>query len=165
MNKSPVGKQTVQREGNAGLVRDMLASTCIWFTVLFLLVILFGAVASGSFTMNYIHTVRYLLLIPFAFCLTLAGMVRRSSLPVAARAVLHLICSVGGFYLCVYLPYQLESKPLGRNVLIIMLLSLVVWLIAFFIYLGITRRRSRRAIEEKPYVSQFRKNDTNRHTP
>lgn len=136
----------------------LIRGTCFWFTIMFLILLCVGAVTTGSFDMNYIHTIRYLLLIPYAFCLTLAGMVRTSPLPGPARGILHAVCSVGGFWLCVYLPYQLEAKPLARNTLIIMTLVLILWLIGFFIRLGIVRRRDRRAIEDKPYENQFKKN-------
>lgn len=135
----------------------LIRGTCMWFTVMFLLLTCVGAVTTGSFDMNYIHTVRYILLIPYALLLTLAGMARTSSLPGPARGVLHFVCAVGGFWLCVYLPYQLEVKPLPRNILIIMLLVSILWFIGFFIRLGVVRRRQRRAVEDQPYESQFKK--------
>lgn len=140
----------------ATLARTLLTRTCIYFTVLFLIFCAVAAV-SGNLDRQVFDQISFLLYIPFSFCLSLAAEARRSSLPTAGKAVLHYAATVGGFWLFVFLRYQLVARPQAKWVLMIMLLVSVLWLIAFFIWLGVTRKQHRRAVEDKPYVNQFKK--------
>ena len=165
MNKTPrktdnnsAGKECNQPDAKA-LAVSVLRNTCIWFTVLslcILLVTLLSSAIDDTSSSAYLRVSRFLLLLPFAFCAALAGEVRRSSLPPAARGMLHPCISLGGFILFVYLPVNLEQAHTPAKTLLWILAILVVYLVGLFIYLGVRRTRNRKKAADTPYQSQFR---------
>ena len=138
------------------LLRSLWLSTCARFTVLCLLLLLISAIMADSLTTTYVDTVRFFLLLPFGFCLTVAARVRRSDkLSVGAKCGLHPLASLGGFYLCCYLPYQISTKPSGSQVLIVLLFVAILYGIGMGIYALVTRSSRHKKLEDSPYVSQF----------
>ena len=140
------------------LLRDLWLGTCARYTVLCLLLLLISALAAGSLTVTYVDTLRFLLLLPFALCITLAARVRRAdTLSTVAKCILHPLLVLGGFYLCCYLPFQLSTKPSGQQILIILCLAALLYGIAMGIVAAIGGRRKRKTADNTPYVSQFGK--------
>ena len=137
-------------------LRSLWLSTCARFTVLCLLLLLISAIMADSLTTTYVDTVRFFLLLPFGFCLTIAARVRRSDkLSAGAKCGLHPLIFLGSFYLCCYLPYQISTKPSGSQVLMILLLVVILYGIGMGIYALVTRKTRQRKLEDTPYVSQF----------
>ena len=165
MNKTPrktdnnsTGKSQDWPDGKA-LAVSVLRNTCIWFTVLslcILLVTLLSSTIDDTSSSAYLRVSRFLLLLPFAFCAALAGEVRRSALPAATRGILHPLISLSGFILFVYLPVNLEQAHTPAKTLLWILAILAVYLVGFFIYLGVRRVRNRKKAADTPYQSQFR---------
>lgn len=152
-NKTPPVNNT--SSGAPSVARALWQRTCVLFTIFSLSLMLLSAILWQSVTEVYVSVIQFLLLLPFALLVALAGMARRSALPTGAKVALHPILSLGGFYLCVYLPYQLEKSPSGAQVLMILLLVALVYGIAMGIVALCTAGKRQKAIDETPYVSQF----------
>ena len=104
------------------------------------------------------YTLRFFLLLPFGFTLTLAARVRRSDkLTAGAKVGLHALATLGGFYVFCYLPYQVRSKPSGMQALIILLLVAVLYAAVMGIYAAATAKSRQSRIDDTPYESQYRK--------
>ena len=70
---------------------------------------------------------------------------------------LHPILSLGGFYICCYLPFQVSTKPSGAQVLLMLLLAALVYGLIMTAVCLITASHRRKQTEETPYVSQYTK--------
>ncbi len=155
MNKSSTPTQN-KREGS--LPRELWLGSCARYTVLCLGFLLLSAIVADSLTTTYVDTVSFFLLLPFAFFLTLAARIRRADkLSVGLKCALHPILSLGGFYLCCYLPFQIRTKPAGQQILMILLLATLAYGIAVGIICLVSAGRSRRKTADTPYVSQYGK--------
>ncbi len=142
----------------ASLLRELWLGTCARYTVLCLILLITSAIASDSLTVTYVDTVRFFLLLPFGFALTLSALVRRSDkLSAGARVGLHALSTLGGFYLFCYLPYQLRTKPSGMQVFIILLAVVILYAAVMGIYAAVTAKTRQKKIDDTPYESQFRK--------
>lgn len=154
MNKRP--PETQNKQETASLPRDLWLGTCARYTVLCLLLLCISSIAAGSLSVTYVDTVRFVLLLPFAFCLTLATRVRKTEkMATVAKCVLHPILALGGFYLCCYLPFQISSKASGQQILIILLLAALLYGLIMAITCLVSRAVSRKEINDTPYVSQY----------
>lgn len=159
MNKRPPKAQNIQTEPTtlplADCLRSLWRGTCAWFTVLCTVLLLISLALSDSLI---IEPSRFLLLLPFSFLLAAAALVRRAKrLPVAARCILHPILALGGFYLCCYLPYQINAKPSGSQIFLVLLLVAILYGVGMGIYLGVTYALNRKKDDSADYVSQFGK--------
>lgn len=159
MNKPSPEAQTNQAAPTIGAtVRELWHTTCVWFTALVLVILLLRAILSESFSMVGVPLLQFFLLLPFSFLTALAGLVRRSAaLSTVARCLLHPLLCLGGFYLFLYLPYQIETAPSGADILMILFLVALVYAIGAGIYALCTRKKRRKKIDDTPYVSQFTK--------
>ncbi len=141
-----------------GLARRLWQGTATRYTVISLCVILLNLLLNAAEAETYVEPLRFLLFLPFSLALTVAALVRRSDkLSGGAKVGLHPLISLGAFYLCLYLPYQLETRPSGAQVLILVILAALVYGIAMGVYLLCTRRARQKKLDETPYVSQFGK--------
>ena len=160
MNKSTCEAQNTSIETNAlsSRLRSLWRGTCSRFTLLCLFMLITSAIASDSLTITYVDTVRFFLLLPFGLCLTLAAGVRRSAtLGSGAKVGLHALCTLGGFYLCCYLPYQVRTQPSGMQIFIALLAAAIVYGLIMGIYAAATAKSRQKKRDETPYESQFRK--------
>ncbi len=157
MNKRPPDTQNKQQEPTApSLPRELWMGSCARYTVLCLLLLSVSAIVSDSLTVTYVDTVRFVLLLPFAFCLTLATRVRKTDkLATGAKCALHPVVVLGGFYLFCYLPFQISTKPSGQQILILLLLAALVYGVTMGIVCLIAHRLRSKKIEATPYVSQY----------
>ncbi len=157
MNNRPADAQNNSVSSSAPRwLRDLWLGACARYTVLALLMLLLNAILHDSLTETYVDTLRFFLLLPFSAMLTVAALVRRSErLSGRVRLLLHPLVTLGGFYLCLYLPYQIETKPSGQQVLLIVLLAIILYALVMGIYLLCTRRSRQKSIDNTPYVSQF----------
>lgn len=138
--------------------KNLWLGSCARYTVLCLIMLVASAIASDSLTVTYLDTVRFLLLLPFGFCLTLAAWARRSDrLSTGPKVALHALATLGGFYLFCYLPYQISTKPSGMQVLIILLAAAILYAIVMAIFTAVTAKSRQKKIDTQPYESQYRK--------
>ena len=160
MNKSSrkAKNTTVETTPILPRLRSLWRGACTRFTLLCLFMLVTSAIASDSLTITYVDTVRFFLLLPFGLCLTLAAGVRRShNFGSSAKVGLHALCTLGGFYLCCYLPYQVRTNPSGMQILLVLLAAVIVYGLVMGIYAAATAKSRRRKRDETPYESQFHK--------
>lgn len=158
MNKQPLETHNKQEVSRPSLLRELWAGTCIRYTVLSLILLLVGAIVSETPSATYVDPLRFFLMLPFAFLLTVAAGIRLTDkLTTAVKCILHPILSLGGFYLFGYLPFQVSTKPSGAQVLILLLLAALVYGLIMAAVCMISGARRRKLTEETPYVSQYRK--------
>jgi len=139
-------------------LRFLWRGTCTRFTLLCLFMLVTSAIASDSLTITYVDTVRFFLLLPFGLCLTLAAGVRRSpKFSNGAKVGLHVVCTLGGFYLCCYLPYQVRTNPSGMQILLVLLAAAILYALVMGVYAAVTAKSRQKKRDETPYESQFRK--------
>ena len=160
MNKPTreVQNTTIEEATPKACLKSLWLGTCSRFTLLCLFMLVTSAIAADSLTTTYVDTVHFFLLLPFGLCLTLAAWVRRSpKLGSGAKVGLHALCTLGGFYLFGYLPYQVRTKPSGMQILLILLTAILVYALVMGIYVAATAKSRQKKRNETPYESQFRK--------
>lgn len=159
MNKSPRRAQNMQKASSpAALARRMALGTCVRYTLILAGVLLVHALSTAFALTNnpYIATSLLWLLLPYSLLLTAATAVRKADkLSVGLRVFLHPVLTLGGFYLCVYLPYQIEWTPTGQATLIVLVTAAIIYAAVMAAILLITRKKSRKTQEQTPYVSRF----------
>ncbi len=134
---------------------SLLRCTCMWYTAISVFVLLVNVLLSGN-ERAYVDPLSFLLFLPFALAMAAAGMVRRADgLTTTARVILHPLLVLGGFYLCIYLPYQIEKKPTAGQMLAIFVLAAVLYGAVVTVLFLIRRRIRQKAIDDTPYTSQF----------
>jgi hypothetical protein len=156
-DKNRAAKSQTQPDVKARIVSE-LKNTCVWFTVLSLCILLITLISSAvdeTSSAAYLRATRFLLLLPFALCATLAGDVRRSSLPAVVRGILHPVLSLGGFILFIYLPVNLSQGHTSMQTLLWILAILVIYLVGFLVYIGISHAKRSKKGNSAPYQSQF----------
>ena len=160
MNKQPRKAQNINSESDSPVarLRSLWLGPCARFTLLCLFMLVTSAIASDSLAITYVDTVHFFLLLPFGLCLTLAAGVRRSpKLGSGAKVGLHALCTLGGFYLFGYLPYQVRTKPSDIQILLILLAAVLVYTLIMGVYAAATAKSRQKKRNETPYESQFRK--------
>ena len=157
MNK-PAPEAQNKQTTPASILMSLWLGTCARYTVFCLPLMLISAIAADAQTPPYMDSLRFFLILPFAFCVTVAARIRTADkLSTGAKCALHPITVLGGFYLFCYLPFQVSTKPSGQQVLLILLLAAVVYGIFMGIFCLITSGSRRKKAEDTPYVSQFGK--------
>ncbi len=143
------------KETGSHPLSTLLHRTCAWYTGISAFVLLFNVLFPANDS-GYVRAVNFLLFLPFALALAAGSMVRKADkLSTAVRVLLHPLCVLGGFYLCIYLPYQLDKKPTAAQMLAVFVLVAVAYGIAVGILCALSRRTAQKKSAETPYVSQF----------
>lgn len=159
MNKQPVKNKHSQEAPVSDartVARDLWFGSCTRYTVLCLFLLVISSILSDSLTVTYIEPVRFFLLLPFGFFLTLATRVRHAEkLTTGAKVALHPLLVLGSFYLCCYLPFQISSKPAGQQIFLFLLLSALVYGLFMGIFLLISHSLNRKKSDDSQYVSQY----------
>ena len=128
-------------------LKSLLQKTCLWYSGISLFVLTFNVILYNNEKVA-VSPLNFLLFFPFALCLSLAALVRRSDkLPTAARVLLHPVCVLGGFALCVYLPSN--QNP------VVLAVAAAVYAITVLISRLRGRGRQKKQAENAPYISQF----------
>lgn len=127
---------------------SLLQRTCIWYSGISLFILAINLLIDSQ--MDGVEPLNLLLIFPFAFCLALANTVRRTNkLSTATRVILHPLCVLGGFFLCVYMTSNRNPLVLAVAAAIYGIAALIMWLRA--------RAQKRKANRNTPYISQFGK--------
>ena len=125
---------------------SLLQRTCIWYSGISLFILAINLLIDSQ--MKGVEPLNLLLIFPFALCLSLATLVRRTDkLSTVARAILHPSCVLGGFFLCVYLTSN-------RNPLVLVVAAVIYGITVFIMWLC-ARAQKRKANRNTPYISQF----------
>ena len=159
MNKQPSSIQNKQEPPHLdvpALLRELWLGTCARYTVLCLGLLIISSLIADESGVTYVDTLRFALLLPFSFFLTLATKTRRApTLATGAKCALHPALVLGGFYLCCYLPFQIRSNPAGQQILLFLILSALVYGLFMGIFCLISYLLNRKKTENSPYVSQY----------
>ena len=157
MNK-PAPEAQNKQATPASTLMSLWLGTCARYTVLCLLLMLISAIAADSQTPPYVDSLRFFLILPFSFCVTVAARIRNADkLSAGVKCALHPLIVLSGFYLFCYLPFQISTKPSGQQVLLILLLVAILYGIFMGIFCLIRSGSRRKKVEDTPYVSQFGK--------
>ena len=125
----------------------ILQRTCAWYSGISLFILIVNVILFHNEKAS-VSPLSFLLFFPFALCLSLATLVRRSDrLPVVARVLLHPLCTLGGFALCVYLPSNRNPFVLVVSAVVYGITVLVIWLRA--------RGKQQKKVTNTPYIHQF----------
>ena len=125
----------------------LLQRTCAWYSGISLFVLMVNVIFFNNENFH-VSPLNFLLFFPFALCLSLATLVRRSGrLSAVLRIILHPALVLGGFALCVYLPSNRAPVVLAVAAAIYAITVLVVWLC--------NRGKRQKKAENAPYISQF----------
>ncbi len=159
MNKHPRRVQNKQdAPATFSTVKRFVAGACLRYTLLtvgVLLVHAFFTVLDPN-TNPYIDPSLLWLLVPFALCLTAATAIRRADkLSRALRYTLHPLFSLGSFYLCLYLPYQIDVRPRATTTFAILLCAAAVYATIVGVIALISHKKRQNNIDKTPYVSRF----------
>ena len=159
MNKRAPNAQNNRADGFenmvAGFMKDLWMGSCVRFTILCLALLLLSFMMEDSLT---VAPSRFLLLFPFAIFLKGAAWTRRTAqLTTVMKCILHPVLTLGGFYLCCYLPYQVSAKPSGAQVFLVLLVVGILYAIVMGIYLAVAYALRGKKNEKAEYVSQFGK--------
>lgn len=132
-----------------------LLRACAWYTVLTALILIIDLVAGGADD-TALQPLQCLLLFPLGLCLSGASIVRRtSSMPGYAHVLCHALLTIGGIFLCGFLPYILRQDRNPMVVPVCLLVSMVLWGIVFAVQSIRAHRREAKTRDTQPYRSQF----------
>ncbi len=133
----------------------LLRRTCMLYTAISLSVFLIQLILFGN--QQGVRALSFLLFLPFAACIALAGLLRTADkLPMWGKLLLHPLLTLGGFYLCVYLPARIHWQPTPSMTLVIPILSTVVYGTSVTVILLVSRRKRQKTVDTTPYESQFK---------
>ncbi len=147
---------TPQKPAKPGILTVLLRRICLWYTGISLFILLINVFSSTN-EGTYVDAKRFLLFFPLALALAAAGVVRETeTLPTWARVILHPLLSIGGVYLCFFLPYQVQqgANP-GRGAALILITAMGYGIVALILFLC-SRKAAQKKIDSTPYESQFK---------
>ena len=129
---------------------------CAAYTVTSVLFLLLNLMISGSFDNTVIRPESFLLLIPFAAGIALAGVLYAAkALTHAWRLVLHFAACTLSSYLFLYLPSGTGASG-GMKLLMLLLIVLVYWIV-MGAYLALTAKMRRDRTNKTEYQSVYKK--------
>ncbi len=128
------------------LIKRWLTDACIYFTVVSLILIALQFLINGTEGSARIHTLSFLMILPFALSLSAAGMLLCSERLISSvRYLLHFIITMLSLFLFLYLPSDASVKP-STTLILFVLLSLCYWAILGLVFL--IRARVHRLMQE-----------------
>lgn len=137
--------------------KRLICESCCCYTVMSVFFILCQALIDGSFTDAYINNLRFLLFLPFAFAISLGNLIYRAvKTTVSIKYLLHFLCFMTGFILCIFIPYIIQVKPADKYALIFIILVIIFYAIGVIVHAAIMRKRRSKENDSVPYVSQFK---------
>ena len=136
-------------------IKKLLVRTCICFTVTtFLLLVLYLILAK---TEEGMRPLAMILILPFSLCFSSGNMLLRcESLQRSLAVVLHYILTVGGVFLCLYLPMRQPGASASGAVVFFALLTLI-YVIVMGVIAIVKGRAKRLKRDSKEYKSIYKK--------
>ncbi len=127
------------------LVKKWLTDTCIWFTVITLILMIIPVIL-GSSLESKPYVKQFLFILPFSLSFSAAQMLLRAKpLSSSAKRVLHYLITLLAFYLFLWLPAK-SISGFTAVLIALFLLSILYWLIFLIVFL--TKKRFRSFTEE-----------------
>ena len=133
------------------IIRYIINHSCIYFTLLSLVLLFIQYVTSENAT-SYIEPSRFLLLFPFALCISVAECIfKAKSLNIFIKVLIHYVAFVISFYVFVCAPTANLNKPF-----VIMALITVLYFIAatpVLVIRGVIKKKQKESV---PYESVYK---------
>jgi hypothetical protein len=127
------------------LMKKWLTDTCIWFTVITLILMLLPVIFNRGID-GIPHTKRFLFVFPFALSFSAAQLLLTAKpLSSTAKRALHYLITLLAFYLFLWLPAK-GASGFTSTLIALFLLSILYWLIFLTVFL--TKKRFRGFTEE-----------------
>ena len=133
------------------IIRYIINHSCIYFTLLSLVLLFIQYITSENAT-SYIEPSRFLLLFPFAFCISVAECIfKAKTLNIFIRVLVHYAVFVISFYVFVCAPTANLNKPI-----IIMTLVTVIYFIVAIPILVIRGAVKKKQKDSIPYEGVYK---------
>ena len=135
--------------------KKVAVRTCVYFTVTTFVILIVNWIMAGL--QNGMRPLALILILPFSLCFAIANvLLRYGKLQRALAVVLHYILTVGGVFLCLYLPMRQPGSTASGAFLFFALLTLLYALVMGVI--GIVKGRAGRLkSDSKDYKSVYKK--------
>ena len=115
------------------VIKSWLHGACFWFTVISLIMLLFGMMFSKN--ADYVATLSFLLFFPCGLCLSAAGLLYRNErIGKGLRRLLHYAITLLSFVLFVWLPSG-ATATFPFILLLLLLLTAIYWLIVLVLHI------------------------------
>jgi len=138
------------------IIKKILVRTCIYFTATtFFMLIVYGIMVGLK---DGLSPLSLILILPFSLCFAIGNvLLRYSKLQKPLAVVLHYILSVGGAYMCLYLPTRDPNSTPSNAFVFFIALTLIYVIImgAIGLYKGRAKRLQR---DSKEYKSLYNNN-------
>ena len=136
-------------------IKKIAVRTCVYFTVTSLLILAVNWVLTGL--PEGMRPLALILILPFSLCFAAANvLLRYSKLQKALVIVLHYILTVGGIFLCLYLPIRQPGSTASGAFLFFALLTLIYAVVMAVV--GVFKNRANRLKRDrKDYKSVYKK--------
>lgn len=134
----------------------ILIHTCIYFTVTSFLILLIYQILSKDTTYG-LQPVAMVLIFPFSLLFAIANVqFAHANLPRAVRVCIHYALTVGGAFVCLYLPNKSGGSTAAQGFILYLALTVLyaVFMAIFLIVIARVRRVTR---DESEYQSVYKK--------
>ena len=126
----------------SAVLKKLFTVACVYYSVFSLLLLLISAIAAGGTEGKIIGVLNVLLLFPFAFSLSGAEFLRKSSkLSGAVRMLLHYLIFAAAFLLFLWLPSQ-TNKSILNAFFTLLLITVIYWIVYLICRLTVKRFHS-----------------------
>ena len=136
-------------------IQKILVRTCVYFTVTTFVILIVNWIMAGL--AEGMRPLALILILPFSLCFAVGNvLLRYGKLQKPLAVVLHFILTVGGVFMCLYLPIRPENSTAAGAFLFFALLTLIYVIIMGTI--GIFKSRAGRLKRDsKEYKSIYKK--------
>ena len=136
-------------------IQKILVRTCVYFTVTTFVILIVNWIMAGL--TNGMRPLALVMILPFSLCFATGNvLLRYGKLQRALAVVLHYILTVGGIFLCLYLPIRPQGATAAGAFLFFALLTLLYAVIMGAV--GIVKGRAGRLKSDaKEYKSVYKK--------
>ena len=140
-----------------GYYKQIALYACVYYTVTtFLLSFIYWALNTGNVTSGF-DLVALVLVFPFSLFFSAANtLYRHAQMKKGWRLLLHFVLTVGGAFLCLYLPNKAPEQGAFGAIVILMVFTIVYWIVMGAV-LGVSARTRRVKREAATYTSVYRK--------
>lgn len=137
-------------------LRRILVHTCVYFTVTSFFILLIYQILSKDTTYG-LQPLAMVLIFPFSLLFAVANIqFAHAKLPMAARVLIHYALTVGGAFVCLYLPNKSNGSTAAQGFILFLTFS-ILYAIIMTVFLLIRARARRVTRDETEYQSVYKK--------
>ena len=136
--------------------KKIALDSCVWYTAVTFLILFFYFVINADLSQG-VNPVALITILPFAFMFSVANVVyRHTALKFSARMLLHYALTVGGAFVCLYLPNKTAEQKTAGAMLLFLIFTIIYFLIMGTIW-TVNARIKRVKRDEANYHSVYKK--------